>query len=892
MADSTTKNDLTEHREELLEASETRDTIEESHSGEETDRDRPINSYASMIYFKEKPSKHYSIKEEPSSPEDEWKPLDDAAAKSKESKKNIQKPDEMPNTAIVNPLRSMSSSGSPLSYTTNTESVSRTQSKATHTPKSPSTTGLPQKPLTPYMSYRNMIFEEIKHKYPGCSPYDLACLISSKWSMLTDSERKVWEDQYEVEMRKYNERIVVKLPLPKSNATKIDWNTESATESSTSPTQIAKTGIVASTSTTASNTTTDENKSSPQVGNCKLCQRCTTLQDFSSVIDGHEIYCSGLCSEKCYMEAAKQIHNFESGSTSKGRYGRSSTSQESSSASSHLSTSSTSSYSNTTNNAPDLIRHSKSSSLFDWEQYLSVDPQSSIAHWMFFRQARSPHVNSFVAGMKLEACSYNASNMSPTFSLATVIATVGSRILLHFDGADPSSDIWRLPDSGDIHPVGWTEGSLLKAPMGYKYDPSKYNKYFATSLQSAEIAPARFFKKEPKKPMENYFTVGMKMEAVDKSKPSYIGVATVVDVEGEQIKIAFDGYKELGYWCHYYDRDLFPAGWCARSGHPLRPPSNKVNPIYQRESRSSPPPSMASIGPKSPLIQPTLLPSQSQPQAPQPPQSRDQARDHATSSSTSSWKDKSASPNSVEVFLNLECYCGPYIELNKLKSMQRIYNGNMVTVLKNVLEDVIRCAIDPKTVFGFLKPGRGNCVIKAICDGVTYQCCLNSIDRVSTFWRVLEQFSDNLRCCPNIFSSTESRLPCTRCNNNRVRSLSSVHEYHRAIQSHSRKAYGTHSSYSSHSNRNDSYSRSESTSRTEHSPNISYSMSSYDFGGRRDSECDSPNATSNSRKDSVFEPPLLTTVQKPINESSHTEKHETLSSVKRQGTDSYFCGID
>ena len=47
----------------------------------------------------------------------------------------------------------------------------------------------PRKPVTPYMRYRNMIFEEIKHKFPGCSPYDLACLISSKWSMLTDSER-------------------------------------------------------------------------------------------------------------------------------------------------------------------------------------------------------------------------------------------------------------------------------------------------------------------------------------------------------------------------------------------------------------------------------------------------------------------------------------------------------------------------------------------------------------------------------------------------------------------------------------------------------------------------------------------------------------------------------
>ena len=31
--------------------------------------------------------------------------------------------------------------------------------------------------------------------------------------------------------------------------------------------------------------------------------------------------------------------------------------------------------------------------------------------------------------------------------------------------------------------------------LGYKHDRWKYNKFFASSLQNAEIAPARFFKK-------------------------------------------------------------------------------------------------------------------------------------------------------------------------------------------------------------------------------------------------------------------------------------------------------------------------------------------------------------------------------------------------------------
>ena len=52
------------------------------------------------------------------------------------------------------------------------------------------------------------------------------------------------------------------------------------------------------------------------------------------------------------------------------------------------------------------------------------------------------------------------------YSLATVVAISGARMLLHFDGTESALDIWRLSDSSDIHPVGWTEGSQLKPPLG------------------------------------------------------------------------------------------------------------------------------------------------------------------------------------------------------------------------------------------------------------------------------------------------------------------------------------------------------------------------------------------------------------------------------------------
>lgn len=38
----------------------------------------------------------------------------------------------------------------------------------------------------------------------------------------------------------------------------------------------------------------------------------------------------------------------------------------------------------------------------------------------------------------------------------------------------------------------------------------------------------------------------------------------------------FDGWKgAFDYWCRYDDRDIFPVGWCAKTGHPLQPPGQK-----------------------------------------------------------------------------------------------------------------------------------------------------------------------------------------------------------------------------------------------------------------------------------------------------------------------------
>ena len=56
--------------------------------------------------------------------------------------------------------------------------------------------------------------------------------------------------------------------------------------------------------------------------------------------------------------------------------------------------------------------------------------------------------------------------------------------------------------------------------------------------------------------------------------------------------------------------------------------------------------------------------------------------------------------------MNVECNPGPYLNSEKIATIPSTYKGDISVVMKSILEDLIRCAYDPKTVLGFLKPGK------------------------------------------------------------------------------------------------------------------------------------------------------------------------------------------
>ncbi|XP_043360405.1 sex comb on midleg-like protein 2 isoform X4 [Dermochelys coriacea] len=341
---------------------------------------------------------------------------------------------------------------------------------------------------------------------------------------------------------------------------------------------------------------------------------------------------------------------------------------------------------------------------------------------------------------------------------------------------------------------------------------SSWPMFLLRTLNGAEMAPAAFFKKEPPKPVPNYFKVGMKLEAVDKKNPYLICPATIGDVRGDEVFITFDGWRgAFDYWCKYDSRDIFPVGWCGLTGDALQPPGNNVSIIKRgakaqsspskvtRRSMQSPqksapvptqcgrktsrgnPPGQSAVprkgrSPKAiPLTKNTstenlktrkkglkpgrkkkMLPVKS-PSAPSPPLTSPEG----DNGSTQIHKDgvgiagaTAAVISTVCVYVNKHGNSGPHLDKKKVQQLPDHFGpGPVNVVLQQAVQACVDCAYLSKTVFGFLKSGHhGGEMITATFDGEKHAINLPSVNSASFVLRFLEKLCHSLQC-DNLFSS-------------------------------------------------------------------------------------------------------------------------------------------
>jgi len=208
---------------------------------------------------------------------------------------------------------------------------------------------------------------------------------------------------------------------------------------------------------------------------------------------------------------------------------------------------------------------------FSWDLYLKLVP-AKVAPKEAFNQPPIFPKNNFKLGMKLEV---RDPRNSFGWGLATVVGIEGLYLRLRFDNTDKSNDIYELVDSDRIRSVGSTSEHLL-APVNFKGNIAYYSKFVEKVLSYPDtiIAPPEYFPPKPKEPKQNLFEVGMKLEAVDIKNRDYVCPATIGAVEGNSVRIIFDGWRgSFDYSCDFKSRELFPINWCRDTGHYLLPPN-------------------------------------------------------------------------------------------------------------------------------------------------------------------------------------------------------------------------------------------------------------------------------------------------------------------------------
>ncbi|XP_054272651.1 polycomb protein Scm [Macrosteles quadrilineatus] len=381
--------------------------------------------------------------------------------------------------------------------------------------------------------------------------------------------------------------------------------------------------------------------------------------------------------------------------------------------------------------------------IFNWESYLK-ETNSSAAPTEYFKQHMHPPVNEFKIGMKVEAL--DPRNLTST-CIATVVGVLGPRLRLRLDGSDNKNDFWRLVDSNEIHPIGTCEkkGGMLQPPLGFRMNASSWPMFLLKTLNGAEMAPSKIFKEEPPTPKSNMFQVGMKLEAVDKKNPQLICAATVGAEKGDMIHVTFDGWRgAFDYWCRYDSRDIFPVGWCAKSGHPLQPPGQKIATGASRfKTRvcSIPPTTGALDG--SPPPQP--FPSE-------------------TVSSTTN-----KNPATATLHVNRQCSCGPYLDPSKVTQLPTQFGPDLVShVVRESVQSLVNCAFDQKQIFGMLRQGDSQVEITASFEGKTVTVRLPVINKQDELTSFLEILFEELLCCEQLYSCQSRSSPCVKCANNNV----------------------------------------------------------------------------------------------------------------------------
>ncbi|XP_075941391.1 lethal(3)malignant brain tumor-like protein 4 isoform X3 [Anarhichas minor] len=211
---------------------------------------------------------------------------------------------------------------------------------------------------------------------------------------------------------------------------------------------------------------------------------------------------------------------------------------------------------------------------WSWQQYLNEQKTEAAPLSLFTQSQCVPSRRTgFKVGMKLEGVDPLHPSM---FCVLTVAEVIGCRLRLHIDGYSECYDFWVNSDSADIRQTGWCKDNnhKLHPPKGHSETAFDWQHYLQST--GSHAAPATLF---TCRTASCGFSVGMKLEAVDRKNPGLVCVASVADVIDDHFLVHFDNWDDTyDYWCDSRSPYIHPVGWCEKQGRPLTAPQGHPNP--------------------------------------------------------------------------------------------------------------------------------------------------------------------------------------------------------------------------------------------------------------------------------------------------------------------------
>eukprot|EP00096_Caligus_rogercresseyi_P009408 TRINITY_DN3194_c0_g1_i1.p1 TRINITY_DN3194_c0_g1~~TRINITY_DN3194_c0_g1_i1.p1 ORF type:complete len:793 (-),score=204.32 TRINITY_DN3194_c0_g1_i1:748-3126(-) len=236
---------------------------------------------------------------------------------------------------------------------------------------------------------------------------------------------------------------------------------------------------------------------------------------------------------------------------------------------------------------------------FDWKKYL-METKSSPAPEKFFlhksavqKSQSSMDLSDWKIGSKLEAVDRQNTSM---VCVATVAEILAGWILIHFDGWEKDYDYWITPESPYVHYKGWCDEHAmeLNPPNDFPEDEEFDWEVYLRETKSSTVPKSAFKCRQE----TSVFKKHMKLEVVDKRNPRLIRVATVVKVNGRQIKVHYDGWPdEYDFWYEDDSLDIFPPEWTHKiNGNSLENPLTSDEVKFYGSQGKCPTPGCRSVG--------------------------------------------------------------------------------------------------------------------------------------------------------------------------------------------------------------------------------------------------------------------------------------------------------